>query len=197
MQNWLIVGLGNPAAEYEKTRHNLGFMLVDRLAEDAQTQVKRTECRSLIGRAFIENQTVELAKPQTFMNLSGESVSCLIKKDGRGVEKLLVISDDLALPLGSIRIRPKGSHGGHNGLRSIIDCLNTSDFIRLRIGIMPEHPVSNTKDFVLQNFAKSEIEMVEKVLETSADAVRAVVRDGVDKAMAAWNADLGLRNADL
>lgn len=197
MQNWLIVGLGNPAAEYEKTRHNLGFMLVDRLAEDAQTQVKRTECRSLIGRAFIENQTVELAKPQTFMNLSGESVSCLIKKDGRGVEKLLVISDDLALPLGSIRIRPKGSHGGHNGLRSIIDCLNTSDFIRLRIGIMPEHPVSNTKDFVLQNFAKSEIEMVEKVLETSADAVRAVVRDGVDKAMASWNADLGLRNADL
>ncbi|MGQ0540240.1 MAG: aminoacyl-tRNA hydrolase [Blastocatellia bacterium] len=193
---WLIVGLGNPGAAYEKTRHNLGFILVDRLAKDAQTQVKRGECRSLIGRAFIENQTVELAKPQTFMNLSGEAVSCLLKKEGRSVENLLVISDDLALPLGSIRIRPKGSHGGHNGLRSIIDCLKMSDFIRLRIGIMPEHPVGNTKDFVLQNFAKSEIEKVEKVLETSADAVRAVIGDGVDRAMAKFNRESSIENRE-
>jgi len=109
-------------------------MLVDELARDAQTQVKRDECRSLVGRTVIENSTVELAKPQTFMNLSGEAVSCLIKKDGRGIEGLIVISDDLALPLGSIRLRPKGTHGGHNGLRSIIDCLGTNEFIRLRIG---------------------------------------------------------------
>ena len=185
--NWLIVGLGNPGASYEKTRHNLGFMLVDELARQAQTQVKREECRSLVGRAVIENRTVELAKPQTFMNLSGEAVKCLITKPGRGFERLVVISDDLALPLGTIRVRPKGTHGGHNGLRSIIDVLGTSEFIRLRIGIMPEHPVTNAKGFVLENFAKSEIEMVENVIAESVEAIRAVILDGVDAAMAKHN----------
>ncbi len=147
--NWLIVGLGNPGVPYEKTRHNLGFMLVDLLAKEAQTQVKRDECRALVGRAEIENRMIELAKPQTYMNLSGESVGCLLKKPDRSIEKLIVISDDLALPLGKIRLRPQGSHGGHNGLRSIIDCLKTDEFVRLRIGILPEHPVANTKNFVL------------------------------------------------
>ena len=185
--NWLIVGLGNPGASYEKTRHNLGFMLIDLLAREAQTQVKRDECRALIGRAVIDNSTVELAKPQTFMNLSGDSVACLLAKPGRSTDRLIVISDDLALPLGSIRIRPKGSHGGQNGLRSIIDRLRTSDFIRLRIGIMPEHPISNTKNFVLENFAKSETEEVDKVLKESAEAIRTVISQGVEKAMAAFN----------
>ena len=187
MSSWLIVGLGNPGSSYEKTRHNLGFMLVDLLAREAKTQVKRDECRALIGRAVIDNQTVELAKPQTYMNISGESVSCLLAKPERTVEKLIVVSDDLALPLGTIRLRSKGSHGGQNGLRSIIDCLRTNEFIRLRIGIMPEHPISNAKNFVLENFAKSEIETVEKVLERSADAIRSVVSDGVEKAMAKFN----------
>lgn len=185
--NWLIVGLGNPGASYEKTRHNLGFMLIDLLAREAQTQVKRDECRSLIGRAVIGGETVELAKPQTYMNLSGEAVSCLLSKPGRGVEKLIVISDDLALPVGSIRLRPKGTHGGQNGLRSIIDCLKTNEFVRLRIGIMPEHPISNTKNFVLENFSKSEAETVREVLERSADAVRTIVTEGIDKAMARFN----------
>ena len=185
--NWLIVGLGNPGATYEKTRHNLGFMLIDLLAREAQTQVKRDECKALIGRALIENTTVELAKPQTYMNLSGESVACLLAKPGRSIERLIVISDDLALPLGSIRIRPKGSHGGQNGLRSIIDRLRTSDFIRLRIGMMPEHPISNTSNFVLENFAKREIEEVDKVLKESAEAIRTVISQGVEKAMAAFN----------
>lgn len=187
MTNWLIVGLGNPGTSYEKTRHNLGFLVIDKLARDMQTQVKRIECRSLIGRAMIENQTVELVKPQTFMNLSGEAISCLLARDEREVEKLIVISDDIALPLGTIRIRPKGSHGGHNGLRSIIDCLRTSDYIRVRIGIMPEHPVSNTKDFVLQNFGKADDEIVRNVLKDSADAIRTIISDGVEKAMAKWN----------
>lgn len=185
--SWLIVGLGNPGVAYEKTRHNLGFMLVDRLAKEADSQIKRNECRSLVGRALIGEHSAELVKPQTFMNLSGEAVSCLLKKDDRSLERLLVISDDLALPLGSIRVRPQGSHGGHNGLRSIIDCLGTNDFIRLRIGILPDHPVSNTRDFVLQNFAKGETETVEKVLEVSANAVRAVLRDGTGRAMAEFN----------
>lgn len=187
MSNWLIVGLGNPGASYEMTRHNLGFMVIDELAREAQTQVKRSECRSLVGRAVIENQTVELVKPQTYMNISGEAVSCLLAKEEREVEKVVVISDDLALPVGSIRIRPKGTHGGHNGLRSIIDCLRTNDFIRVRIGIMPEHPIANTKDFVLQNFAKDEKVVVEKVLKDSADAIRIIISDGVEKAMAKWN----------
>ncbi|MEO5859722.1 MAG: aminoacyl-tRNA hydrolase [Pyrinomonadaceae bacterium] len=187
MDNWLIVGLGNPGVSYEKTRHNLGFMLVDRLAREAQTQIKRDECRALIGRAVIEDQTVELAKPQTFMNLSGESVSCLISKQDRAVENLIVISDDLALPLGTIRLRPKGSHGGQNGLRSIIDCLRTSDFIRLRIGIMPEHPISNVSNFVLENFAKSEIDSVEEVLDKAAESIRSIISEGIEKAMAKFN----------
>ena len=185
--NWLVVGLGNPGAEYERTRHNLGFMLVDELAREAQTQVKRSECRALVGRAVIENQTVELAKPQTYMNLSGESVSGLLAKPERGIERMIVISDDLALPFGSIRLRPKGTHGGQNGLRSIIDCLGTNEFIRLRIGIMPEHPISNAKNFVLENFSKSEQETVEKVLKESANAIRDVLSIGIEKAMAKWN----------
>ena len=185
--NWLIVGLGNPGPEYAKTRHNLGFMLVDRLAYDFQTQVKRDECRSLIGQTVIEGEKVELVKPQTYMNLSGEAVGCLVKKEGRGVEKLIVISDDLALPFGSIRLRPRGSHGGQNGLRSIIDCLGTNEFIRLRIGIMPEHPISNRKNFVLEKFSKTQVPEVENILTNAADAVRTVIREGVDRAMAEFN----------
>ena len=185
--HWLIVGLGNPGPEYAKTRHNLGFMLVDLLASQLQTQVKRDECRALIGRAEIAGHVVELVKPQTYMNLSGEAVSGLLAKDNRSVEKLIVISDDLALPFGSIRIRPKGTHGGQNGLRSIIDCLKTLDFIRLRIGIQPEHPIRDAAKFVLENFAKGDAETLGKVLDESADAVRVIVTDGVDAAMARFN----------
>lgn len=186
-KNWLIVGLGNPGLQYERTRHNLGFMLIDWLAREAQTQVKREECRALIGRAEIENRITELVKPQTFMNLSGESVSCLLKKSERSIEKLIVITDDLALPVGKIRLRGKGSHGGQNGLRSIINCLRTNEFVRLRIGIQPEHPIGNMSNFVLEKFSKNETETIEKVLEQSAEAVRAVISEGVEKAMARFN----------
>ncbi|HEX8367013.1 MAG TPA: aminoacyl-tRNA hydrolase [Pyrinomonadaceae bacterium] len=186
-ENWLVAGLGNPGAAYEQTRHNLGFMLVDRLARETNSTVKREECRALLGRAEIENQKVELVKPQTYMNLSGESLSCLLKKPGRDAKRLVVITDDLALPFGKIRLRPKGSAGGHNGLKSIIGCLRTEEFIRLRIGIQPEHPVSDTRRFVLEKFSKADFETLEKVLEESADALRAVIRDGVEKAMARFN----------
>lgn len=185
--NWLVIGLGNPGSQYERTRHNLGFMLIDRLAADHGVQVKRDECRSLMGRFTLFGETVELVKPQTYMNLSGEAVSCLVQKPDRDISRLVIVSDDLALPLGSIRIKPKGSHGGQNGLRSVIDRLKTSDFIRLRIGMSPDHPVSNTRDFVLQNFAKSEIETVEKVISVGAEAVLAVIADGVEQAMARYN----------
>jgi PTH1 family peptidyl-tRNA hydrolase len=162
-------------------------MLVDLLAREEQTQVKRDECRSLVGRTQIENRTVELAKPQTFMNLSGEAVSCLLKKADRSVERLIVISDDIAIPYGTIRLRPKGSHGGQNGLRSIIDCLKTQDFIRLRIGIQPEHPVRDTAKFVLENFTKTEAASLEDILKTGADAIRTVIRDGIERAMSVSN----------
>ncbi|MEO7540013.1 MAG: aminoacyl-tRNA hydrolase, partial [Pyrinomonadaceae bacterium] len=183
----LIVGLGNPGPEYAKTRHNFGFMLVDLLAEGFQTQVKRTECRSMIGRAEFDNQLVELAKPLTYMNLSGEAVNCLLAKPGRRRERLIVISDDLALPFGSIRVRPRGTHGGQNGLRSIIDCLGTQEFTRVRIGIQPEYPVSDASRFVLESFAKGDAKTLEKVLDESADAVKMIITDGVDAAMARFN----------
>lgn len=186
----LIIGLGNPGAEYEWTRHNLGFMLVDRLAHEAGAQVKRKECRALIGRAMLEGAAVELVKPQTYMNLSGESVACLVAKHESKremTETLIVISDDLALPFGKIRLRRRGSAGGHNGLKSIIAALKTDEFVRLRIGIQPEHPIGDTRRFVLDEFSRGERAEVEKVLERSAEALRAVIRDGVDKAMALHN----------
>jgi len=120
----------------------------------------------------------------------------LLKKKTRSVGKLIVVSDDLALPLGKIRLRIKGSDGGHNGLKSIIACLKTQEFIRLRIGIQPPHPISDTKRFVLEKFSKSDFETVEKILEQSAQAIRSVIKDGAEKAMAKWNADLGVRTAD-
>ena len=185
--NWLIVGLGNPGAEYERTRHNLGFIMVDRLAAECGAQIKRTECRALVGRTEIAGQAVELAKPQTYMNLSGEAVKCLLQKPERSRERLVVISDDLALPFGKIRIRPQGTHGGQNGLRSIIDRLGSNEFIRLRIGIQPEHPISNAKNFVLERFSKGEAEKVEEIVKMGADAIRSVIRDGVERAMAEFN----------
>lgn len=186
-KNWLVVGLGNPGLRYEKTRHNLGFMLVDWLAREVQTQVKREECRALIGRGTIENEQTELVKPQTFMNLSGESINCLLKKENRSAKKLIVIVDDLALPFGAIRLRGKGSSGGHNGLKSIANCLNSQDFIRLRIGIQPEHQIGDTSKFVLENFSKNEFAELENILERSAEAIYSIIKDGIEKAMARFN----------
>jgi len=185
----LIVGLGNPGAEYEWTRHNLGFMLIDLLAHEAGAQVKRKDCRALVGRAELEGTRALLVKPQTYMNLSGESVACLLaKQDSKSAaQDLIVISDDLALPFGAIRLRPRGSAGGHNGLKSIIAATKTDEFIRLRIGIQPEHPISDTKNFVLDEFSRSERTQLDKILERSAEALRAVLRDGIDKAMATYN----------
>jgi len=162
-------------------------MLVDVLAERLRTMVKRDECRALIGRGTIDNQTVELAKPQTYMNLSGDAVKCLLAKEERSVETLIVVSDDLAIPFGTIRVRPQGTHGGQNGLRSIIDRLGTQEFKRVRIGIMPEHPVADASRFVLENFGKGDTGTVEKVLKAAADAVETIIRDGVDAAMQRFN----------
>ena len=185
----LIVGLGNPGAEYEWTRHNLGFMVVDTLARQTGREVKRTECRALVGRAEVEGRAVELVKPQTYMNLSGESVACLLRKRAglKPATDLLVVSDDIALPFGTLRLRPRGSSGGQKGLKNIIAALGTDEFMRLRVGIRPEHPVGDTASYVLERFPKAQRDEVEKVLERATDALRAVVRDGIDKAMAQYN----------
>ncbi len=185
----LIVGLGNPGTEYEWSRHNLGFMLIDKLAGDLQVKVGRQECQALVGRCEIEGCAVKLVKPQTYMNLSGDSVACLLRKhklSGAG-ENLLVISDDLALPFGKIRIRAHGSAGGHNGLRSIIEAVGTNEFIRLRIGIQPEHPINDTRRFVLDSFPRAERPEVERLLGMGAEALRTILRDGALKAMTIYN----------
>jgi peptidyl-tRNA hydrolase, PTH1 family len=186
----LIVGLGNPGVRYEWTRHNLGFMLVDLLARQTNALVKRAECRALVGRAELEGRAVELVKPQTYMNLSGESVACLLRKRAglKPAGDLLVVSDDIALPFGSMRLRQRGSSGGQKGLKNIISALGTDEFPRLRIGIRPEHTVADTSSFVLERFAVAQRGEVEKVLERCAEALRAVVRDGIDKAMSQYNA---------
>ena len=185
----LIVGLGNPGAEYEWSRHNLGFMLVDRLARDAGIALNRSECQALVGRAEIADCPVKLVKPQTFMNLSGQSVCCLIARHKleTPADNLIVVSDDLALPLGKIRIRERGSAGGHNGLKSIIGCLGTNEFVRLRIGIQPDHPIADSKRFVLDVLPKAKRTELEEVLERSAEAIRTILKDGVRKAMTEYN----------
>ena len=185
----LIVGLGNPGDEYQWSRHNLGFMLIDKLAQDEGIAVGRKECSSLVGRGEIEGAVTRLAKPQTFMNLSGHAVSCLLAKlkVDEPVKQLVVISDDLALPLGKIRIRERGTAGGHNGLKSIIAAIGTTEFVRLRIGIQPDHPISDSKGFVLDNFARSERPVVIETIEQSAKAIRTIIRDGALKAMAEFN----------
>jgi peptidyl-tRNA hydrolase, PTH1 family len=184
---YLIVGLGNPGTEYARTRHNLGFMLIDRLAAAASASVKRRDCRSLVGSGLIESQRVKLAKPQTFMNLSGEAVSCLVSKHEVETSSLLVISDDLALPFGTIRLRQRGSAGGHNGLKSIIGSLGTNEFIRLRMGIQPEHPISDAKKFVLSEFSRAETEALPEILDRGVAALRSVLRDGIARAMSLYN----------
>jgi PTH1 family peptidyl-tRNA hydrolase len=185
----LIVGLGNPSKEYEWSRHNLGFMLIDKLGSAAGIDKYRRECQSLVARGSIEDCSVKLVKPQTYMNLSGEAVACLFAKHKltEPGDTLIVISDDLALPFGKIRIRARGSAGGHNGLKSIIAAVGTNEFTRLRIGIQPEHPISDSKRFVLDSFSAAMRPAVEEVLERSEEAIRSILRDGVLKAMTEYN----------
>ena len=186
---YLIVGLGNPGEEYERTRHNLGFWVIDKLASEEGIRVTTRECQSMIGRGVIEGRSAKLIKPQTFMNLSGHAVSCFAARHHLVLPAttLIVLSDDLALPLGRIRIRERGSAGGHNGLKSIIEALGSNEFIRLRMGIQPDHPITNSKKFVLERFALSERPVCDAMIDQAAKAVRTIVRDGALKAMAEHN----------
>ena len=183
----LIVGLGNPGKEYELTRHNLGFLLVDLLAERASCRVTRPEAQSLVGVGRLSGVDVALAKPQTYMNLSGDAVASLARRHEASPGDVVVAVDDVALPFGKIRVRPGGSAGGHNGLKSIIARLGTQDFPRVRMGIAPEHPVGDMARFVLQPFPRAQREDVDKMLWTAADAVELLLTEGAEAAMQRFN----------
>ena len=184
---WLIIGLGNPGYEYAWTPHNLGFLTLDLVAERAGIRVERPEAKSHIGRGRIGEHEVVLAKPLTFMNLSGIAVRDLAARYEVAPERVLVVVDDVALPWGSLRIRERGSAGGHNGLKSVIGALGTDEFVRLRLGIQPDHPVGDLGAYVLHPMRKAELEAAAELVEKAADAVECVVRDGVRRAMNQFN----------
>src|SRR5271154_2309495 len=151
---FLVAGLGNPGVEYEYTPHNLGFRVVERLAESNAIRVSRKENMSLVGLGTIRGKRVALAKPQTFMNLSGPSIKGLLERYGLNPDRLLLVYDELDIPWGSLRIKPKGSAAGHNGIKSVIASLGTNEFPRVRIGIRPDRPINDGAEFVLAPFRR-------------------------------------------
>lgn len=184
----LIVGLGNPGVEYESTRHNLGFMLIDRLFERWGGRRFRTEMNAKTAEVTLAGARVLLVKPQTFMNLSGDAVKPLLERYGDGVTtNLIVASDEAALPFGMIRVRPRGSAGGQKGLKSIIERLGSGEFARVRMGVKPDHPVSDLASFVLSKIPRRDREALETVLDRAADAIEVVLADGVERAMQRFN----------
>ena len=184
---YLIVGLGNPGSQYERTPHNLGFLVVDLLAERNQVRVTRAEKRSLTGQGTVSGRPVVLAKPQTFMNVNGPAVRELMSLYGLTAEQLIVVYDELDLPWGSLRIKLGGSAAGHNGVRSLLDAVGTDRFLRVRMGIHPGHPVGNGAKFVLAPFKRSQDKDVEEAVERAAAAVEAIIAEGAEKAMTTHN----------
>jgi peptidyl-tRNA hydrolase, PTH1 family len=183
----LIAGLGNPGIEYVLTPHNLGFMAVDRLAEDLGLEVNRPEAQALIARGHWQGCEIVLAKPQTYMNLSGQPIARLMERYEIPPEDLLVWVDDLDLPLGSLRIRPNGSAGSHNGLKSIIGSIQSDCFVRIRMGIGPDDPVGDRAAVVLRRFRKSDLETVAEMLDRAVEAAGLVLKDGIQTAMNRYN----------
>ena len=183
---YVIAGLGNPGREYEKTRHNMGFQAIDRLAERSGIDVKRLKHRALIGDGRISGKRVLLVKPQTYMNNSGQSLGEIIRYYHVEPEHLIVIYDDMDLQTGSIRIRKKGGPGSHNGMKSVISHVGTQDFPRIRIGIGASGG-ENWKDFVLDEISKKDQQLLSGALDRAAEAACAILTDGIDNAMNQWN----------
>lgn len=186
-QQWLIAGLGNPGAEYEMTPHNLGFMVVNRLSDRHSIRTTRKEANALVGLGRIEGAGVVLAKPQTYMNVSGPSVKLLLEKYGLRAANLVLVYDELALPWMQLRIRPKGSSAGHNGVESVIRSLGTQDFARVRLGIHPGHPIGDGARFVLAPIRKAQWKELDEAVEQGALAVESIIAEGVEKAMTKFN----------
>lgn len=185
---YCIVGLGNPEKKYENTRHNIGFEVIDAIAEKYSIAVREKGFRALVGKGVIEGQRVILVKPQTYMNLSGESVREVIDYYKIDVEEeLIVISDDISLDVGGIRIRKKGSAGGHNGLKNIIKHLGTEQFNRIRMGVGEKPKDWDLVDYVLGHFPKEEREKVDQSIKDAVEAVKIMVTESPDKAMNIYN----------
>lgn len=184
---FLVAGLGNPGEEYKLTPHNLGFLTIDRLAERYGINVNRKDSRALAGVGEIEGHPVMLAKPQTFMNLSGTSVAPLMEKHSIEPSRFVAIYDELDLPWMALRIKPKGSAAGHNGMKSLIGSLGTSDLVRVRLGIHPGHPIKDGAGFVLAPFKRSQMKELEELVDYGADAVRSIIAEGVVMAMTKYN----------
>lgn len=184
---FLVVGLGNPGSQYEITPHNLGFHAIDRLAERLQVRVTQRSSNALVGFGNWEGHKLVLAKPQTYMNLSGNAVKPLLASQGLEADRLIVLYDDLDLPWTGLRIRLKGSAGTHNGMKSIIGCLGHSDFVRVRMGIHPGHPIGDATGFVLAKFRKAQLPDLAELLDYAVDAALAIISDGAEKAMTKFN----------
>jgi PTH1 family peptidyl-tRNA hydrolase len=184
----LIVGLGNPGIEYQFTPHNLGFLAIDRIAGNLGVEVRNRQCRALTARTVIADQMVLLAKPETFMNLSGIAVRDLLEEyEARPESDLIVIQDELDFPLGTLRIHTRRSSAGHNGIESIIGALGTQDFLRIRIGVAPERKVSDGKEYLLSPMRKADLQAVDAVLDTVEEAVKAILKEGPAAAMNCFN----------
>lgn len=181
----LIVGLGNPGKKYEHTRHNMGFDVVDLFSELSQIDIDKESFKGMVGRGKIFDEDIFLLKPQTFMNLSGESVKEIVSYFKIDVNDILVIYDDMALPVGSIRLRPSGSSGGHKGMQNIIDNLGTQNIKRIRVGI--GEPIYDTIDFVLSKPTKEEKPLIDEAIEKAADAIRDILKTNFDIAMTRYN----------
>ena len=184
---FLVAGLGNPGEEYALTPHNLGFLVVDRLAERHGIRVTRKDSRAIVGLGEIDGREVMLAKPQTFMNLSGTSLAPLMEKHGIELGRLVVVYDELDLPWRALRIKPKGSAAGHNGMKSAIQSLKTNEIVRVRLGIHPGHPIRDGAEFVLAPIKRSQMKELDEFIGFAADAVRSIIAEGVEKAMTRFN----------
>jgi PTH1 family peptidyl-tRNA hydrolase len=194
----LIVGLGNPGREYERTRHNLGFMLVDKLFERAGGRRWRNACHAQVAEVALAGERVILAKPLTYMNLSGDAVKLLLERFCEDKpSNLIVACDDVAMPLGMIRVRGRGSAGGQKGLKSIIERLGTTQFARVRLGVRPDHPVNDLSRFVLSPVQAGDRAKVDAMLERAADAVEVMLKEGVERAMSLFNQRVKSDSVDL
>ena len=181
---YIVVGLGNPGLQYEKTRHNAGFILVDALARRYSVRVDRARYKSLVAEANISGRRVLLMKPQTFMNLSGEAVGEAVRFFKLDASRVIVLSDDISLDVGKLRVRRKGSAGGHNGLKDIIAHLGSDEFMRIKIGVGAKpHPDYDLKDWVLGKFSPEQAEDIENALKNTVKAVNELINRGIDSAM--------------
>ena len=190
-ENTLIVGLGNPGLAYRHNRHNVGFMVADALAEKLEIPLKRVKFKAQIGNGKLEDIPIIIAKPLTFMNNSGEAVAPLVRYFKVPLERLLVIHDDMDLPLGTLRMRPSGGSAGHNGMLSIFDKLGTNAIPRLRVGIGRPPGRMDPADYVLQDFPKGDEELLKMVIAQACEAALAFITTGLEKAMNTYNGEVG------